>query len=257
MAKNTSFVKLRVGKAAIRFCEKSLFAMMKTAFRVKVPSRTYSVQIPENFYSPWLQDSAFHDVRRAIRDHTFLDDYKLYEIWKLLEQVRHLEGDILEVGVWRGGSACLIAKKCLLEKIPARVYLCDTFRGLVKTSEKDSNYTGGEHADTSVELVEGLLKENGLENFQILQGIFPDETAGAIAGKKFRLCHIDVDIYQSAKETFGWVWQRMVPGGVVVFDDYGGLLTDGVTRMVNEISQGPDRVFIHNLNGHGILVKLR
>lgn len=255
MAKNTNFVKLRAGKAAVRFFEKSLYWMMSTAFRVKPVEKVYSVQIPENFYSPWLVDNTFKDLKKAIANYTFLDDYKLYEIWKLVEQVKHLTGDILEVGVWRGGSGCLMAKKCALEGIDATVFLCDTFQGLVKTSDKDSNYTGGEHADTSVELVEQLLRANALTNAKILRGIFPDDTSHEIADRKFRLCHIDVDIYQSAKETFQWVWPRLVPGGVVIFDDYGGLLTDGVTQMVNEVASAEDRVFIHNLNGHGVMIK--
>lgn len=255
MAKNTNFAKLRAGKAAVRFFEKSLYWMMSMAFRAHPKEKVYSVQIPENFYSPWLVDSAFRDLKKAIANYTFLDDYKLYEIWKLIEQVKHLPGDILEVGVWRGGSGCLMAKKCALEKIDATVFLCDTFQGLVKTSANDSNYTGGEHADTSVELVEQLLLANGLNNAKILRGIFPDDTAREIAGRKFRLCHIDVDIYQSAKETFQWAWPRLVPGGIVVFDDYGGLLTDGVTKMINEIAVADDRVFIHNLNGHGVMIK--
>jgi O-methyltransferase len=36
---------------------------------------------------------------------TFVDVYRLYELWQVLEQVAHLDGDILEVGVWRGGQA--------------------------------------------------------------------------------------------------------------------------------------------------------
>lgn len=256
MAKNTNFVKLRAGKAVLHGFEKFLFFSLKKAFGVKLKENVYSVQIPENFYSPWLADSAFHRVKKIIRDYTFLDDYKLYEIWKAVEQVKHLEGDILEVGVWRGGSGCLIAKKCRLEKIPSTVYLCDTFEGLVKATEKDSNYHGGEHADTSVELVSNLMRQEGLSNTKILKGIFPDDTASQIPSQKFRLAHIDVDIYQGAKETFNWLWPKLIPGGIVIFDDYGGLLTDGVTKMVNEVASGTDRVFIHNLNGHGVMVKV-
>jgi hypothetical protein len=37
-----------------------------------------------------------------------------------------------------------------------------------------------------------------------------------IAGKTFRLCHCDVDVYESAKGVLDWVWPRLSPGGVVV-----------------------------------------
>ena len=38
-----------------------------------------------------------------------------------------------------------------------------------------------------------------------------------IAGKKFRMAHIDVDIYQGAKETFHWLWPRLLPPPLVIF----------------------------------------
>lgn len=256
MAKNTKFWKLRAGKAVIHFFEKFLFFSLCKAFGVKLKNKPYSVQIPENFYSPWLADSAFKEIKKEIRNHTFLDDYKLFEIWKAVEQVKHLEGDMIEIGVWRGGSGALIAKKCELEKIPSKIFLCDTFCGLVKSSEKDSSYSGGEHADTSVDLVKNLVKKMGLHNTEVLVGIFPEESSQPINNNRFRFCHIDVDIYQSAKDTFDWIWKRLVPGGIVIFDDYGGLLTDGVTTMVNEVAHKSDRVFIHNLNGHAVFVKL-
>jgi O-methyltransferase len=90
---------------------------------------------------------------------------------------------------------------------------------------------------------------------QLLQGIFPDDTAHVVGERALRLCHIDVDVYQSAKDVFAWAWPRMSPGGVVVFDDYGCAATPGVTQFVNEQRSLTDRLVVHNLNGHGIVVK--
>ena len=52
-----------------------------------------------------------------------------------------------------------------------------------------------------------------------------------------------------------WVWPRLVPGGIVVFDDFGFYSCVGITRFVNEERSKPDRIVIHNLNGHGIVIK--
>ena len=38
---------------------------------------------------------------------------------------------------------------------------------------------------------------------------------------KIKLCHIDVNTYESTKEVFEYVDKRLVKGGVIVFDDYG------------------------------------
>jgi O-methyltransferase len=90
-----------------------------------------------------------------------------------------------------------------------------------------------------------------------LQGIFPDDTGHLVQNEKFCLVHIDVDAYVSAKDIMDWVWERMSVGGVIVFNDYGFPLTKGITLLVNEYLQRPDAVRIHNLNGHGIIIKIK
>jgi len=93
-----------------------------------------------------------------------------------------------------------------------------------------------------------------LDNVQIIQGIFPEETSSEIENDKFRFCHIDVDVYQSAKDIVDWIWARMVRGGIIVYDDYGG--SDGIIQCVEEQIPYKDRVVFHNLNGHAIVIKL-
>jgi O-methyltransferase len=73
---------------------------------------------------------------------------------------------------------------------------------------------------------------------------------------RFRFCHIDVDVYESAKGILSWIWPRMVTGGIVVYDDYGFRECEGIALHVNEQLHEIDRLIFHNLNGHAILVKL-
>ncbi|MGP0032958.1 MAG: TylF/MycF/NovP-related O-methyltransferase [Solirubrobacteraceae bacterium] len=95
----------------------------------------------------------------------------------------------------------------------------------------------------------------GLERVQLLPGIFPDETGEQLADRTFRFVHVDVDVYQSASDVFEWAWPRLSHGGVAVFDDYGFPACPGVTQFVDEQRGRPDRLVLHNLNGHGIVVK--
>ena len=154
-----------------------------------------------------------------------------------------------------GGSGSLIAKRAELEGIDAKVYLCDTFRGVVKASALDPVYRGGEHADASVEAVRNLIHRLNLHNVEVLQGTFPDDTGKSLADKTFRFCHIDVDVYRSAAEIVEWIWPRLCLGGLIVYDDYGFKGCEGVTRFVNEERGLPDRLIIHNLNGHAVAIK--
>lgn len=209
-------------------------------------------------YSPWNVDQPFMDAYEKMKEATLVDIYRCYELWKLTEQTSKLkEGAILEVGVWRGGTGALMAKSAELNGITEKIYLCDTFRGVVKTSGQDSAYSDGEHSDATREGVEKLFRDEfHLDNYEILEGVFPEETGDQVEKLKFRLCHIDVDVYQSSKDTVEWIWERLVPNGVIVFDDYGYVRTDGITRHVNEMMNDKDKFVLYNLNGHAVIVKL-
>lgn len=219
-------------------------------------AREYEPVYPAATYSPWKTDVSFQEVLASIEGHTMVDRYRCFELWKLIEQSAKLEaGSIIEVGVWRGGTGALMARQAKNHGIGDRVYLCDTFTGVVKTSEKDSAYRGGEHADTSVKTVEKLIDRMRLDNVEILEGIFPDQTGHRVENVRFRFCHVDVDVYESAKGVVNWIWNRMVPGGIMVYDDYGFQGCDGITRYVEEQMALNDRIVVHNLNGHAIILK--
>ncbi len=186
----------------------------------------------------------------------FATYYLCYELWQLVTEAAKLgRGDLIEVGAWRGGTGCVIARRAELNNLTNTVYLCDTFKGVVKAGALDPIYAGGEHADTSPEIVNGLVRRLGLKNVEVLTGVFPEETGHRVAHREFRFCHIDVDVYQSAADVVEWVWPRLIAGGMIVFDDYGFKGCEGVTRFVNEQRLKPDRLILHNLNGHAIAIK--
>ena len=107
------------------------------------------------------------------------------------------------------------------------------------------------------ETVEKLMNQLDISGYHILKGIFPDVNADQVADQKFKICHIDVDVYDSAKDILEWVWDKLIPGGVVVFDDYGFHSCTGVTKLVDGYRNHADRQIIHNLNGHAIMIKLK
>ena len=219
----------------------------------------YAPVTPFATYSPWNLDERFLETYDLIKSHTLVDLYRCYELWTLVEQSAKVPGSIIEIGVWRGGTGALIARKAELCGLDCTVYLCDTFSGVVKAGAADLRYKGGEHADTSRKMVEELVFDRlKLKNVRILQGIFPDETAAMIEDRHnlFRLCHVDVDVYQSAKDIVEWMWTRMAVGGMVVFDDYGTCGCEGITKLVNEQAREIDRLVFHNLNGHAVAVKI-
>jgi O-methyltransferase len=221
----------------------------------------YGLTIPSANYAPWLGDEAFMKIYDQVRNNTLVDIYRCYELWQLVEQAQSLNrtAAILEVGVWRGGTGGIMAGQLSNLNSTSTIYLADTFTGVAKAGVNDSFYTGGEHSDTSQYIVEDLLKnKTKYSYYQVLKGIFPDETADKIPmTEQFGLCHIDVDVYTSAKDILEWVWDKLIIGGMVVFEDYGFHSCTGVTKLVEEYRNFPDRQIIHNLNGHAIMTKLK
>ena len=220
-----------------------------------IGGKHYAPVRPSASYSPWLDNCDFAAVYDRIKPNTLVDRFRCYELWELVSQLGHLQGNFLEVGVWRGGTGALICSRAKdLPRNPV-VYLCDTFKGVCKATDKDTSYVGGEHADTSEQDVRDLLSELECKNFKILTGIFPDDHLDEVKDETFSFVHIDVDVYQSAKDVFDFAWTRMPVGGLAVFDDFGFDTCDGIPILVAECQRDSDKLVIHNLNGHAIVVK--
>lgn len=219
------------------------------------PEIVHTRVLPYCSYAPWANDVRFLNIYEAVKKHTLVDIYRLYELWNLAAQLESIEGDFLEVGVWRGGSGCLLAMAD--QRQGRKVFLADTFTGVVKAGAHDTNYSGGEHADTVGDLVVELAERCQVaDKVCVLVGMFPESNAELVSDK-LALVHIDVDVFESARDVLLWAAPRLVRGGVVVFDDYGFYGCEGVTRMVNEfVAENLGYRFLHNLNGHAVQIKV-
>lgn len=201
--------------------------------------------------APWIDDAEFSKLYEAIHDNTLVDRNRCYALYLVSKQVKDVPGDVLEVGTWRGGTAGI-----LTSQLPGKqIYIADTFTGVVKSSDWE-HYKDKAHDDTSRDIVEGLLEKLKVDNFTILEGIFPEETGEQLVADKLSLVYLDVDVYQSTKDAFNFVWGRLSPGGIVVFDDYGMISAcEGIKRFVDEVSGDADKVFLQNLNGQAYIIK--
>jgi len=215
----------------------------------------HSTLISTATYSPWLTDRDYAAVAARVQDNTLLDEMRLYELWQLAAQVSHLQGDAIEIGCWRGGAGCLIASRARLDAQGATMFLCDTFTGVVKAGGQDSVYVGGEHADADAATVRRLVDAMGLTNVELLIGIFPDDTGAQVADRRFRFAHIDVDVFEGARDSFTWLFPRLCVGAIVVFDDYGSSTTDGIRTFIDQLHGHPDLAVVRNLNGQAVVIK--
>lgn len=120
-------------------------------------------------------------------------------------------GDFVEVGVYKGGSAIALAE--VAREQNRRLFLFDTFYGIPLRGPEDTHKVG-DFGDTSLEAVRAAIPDA-----IIVQGIFPYSlTEGTL--DRVAIAHIDVDQYTSTLFAAQALEHFMVPGGVMIFDDY-------------------------------------
>jgi O-methyltransferase len=178
---------------------------------------------------PWHTDEAFVSLYDRAVLKTLVSRDRCHVLYQLAQQAARQPGDVAEVGVYRGGSAYLIAK--VIAAGSNRIHLFDTFTGMPPTDrKKDPYHSEGNFNDTSLDSVKTFLSE--CENVEYHPGFFP-KTAEPVAMKRFSLVHVDVDIYKSVCDCCLFFYDRLLPGGFMVFDDYGFLRTPGAKQAVD------------------------
>ena len=121
-----------------------------------------------------------------------------------------------------------------------------------ETKKQHDFHDAGDFGDTSLAAVKSLLKD--FPNVTFCRGRFP-ETAGPVQDQLFAFVHIDADIYQSVKDSCAVFYPKMVPGGWMVFDDYGFLSCAGARTAVNEFFVGKPERPIYLPTGQAFIVK--
>ena len=160
----------------------------------------------------------------------------------LIDAVRYVSrnqipGDMIECGVWRGGSMMAIALTLLAEKdMSRRLYLYDTFEGMSEPTADDTTFDGipAEH------LLKAEAKGTGIWHYAALDEVrsnlastgYPvdqisyvqgrvEETVPGVVPEMISLLRLDTDWYESTRHELLHMYPRLVQHGVLIIDDYG------------------------------------
>jgi hypothetical protein len=180
-----------------------------------------AVPITDNTY----RGADYNLIRNVISetDMLLLKD-EAYQVVSCARATAKVQGDIAEVGVYRGGSARLMCEVCGNRSL----HLFDTFAGLPSTDQLDSRFGAGQYA-ASFEKVQSYLVK--FPNVHIYKGMFP-ATSGPISDMRFSFVHLDVDLYQPTRDSLEFFYPRVNPGGMFLIHDY--LWAEGVRKAVQE-----------------------
>jgi hypothetical protein len=164
------------------------------------------------------RDARFLSLYRTLYDErrvrmTIRELYNLYDLGQ--RATRLAEGDFAEFGVYRGGSARMLAEV----KGDRKLWLFDTFEGMPLSDPSIDQFGPGDFSDTSLESVQRYLAE--YPGLLYISGSFPaSATASAAATSRYAFVHLDVDLYRSTYDGLAFFYPRMVRGGVLISHDY-------------------------------------
>jgi hypothetical protein len=173
-------------------------------------------------------------------------------IFKLIKSVAHLPGDLVECGVYQGGTLVSEALYLKQNKISKVLFGCDSFAGFDETvlseialgGSHDPQKKLGGFSDTSLELIrENLLRLEIDDRVHLLKGYFQD-TLQELRDRRFCFVHLDCDLYDSYKACLNFFYPRLVPGGIILLDEYNDPPWPGCNKAVDEILNGKQEKLI-------------
>ncbi len=199
----------------------------------------------ENFVHEY--ENGFYLTSEPYRIGKILAHYELYK------HIVELPGDVVELGVFKGASLIQWSTfRELLENEKSRSIIgFDAFgefpdADMVKSDAKfvkewNEGFRGEFLTDDDIR---ASLKHKGIKNVELVKGNISDTLPRYVEDNphlRIALLHLDVDVYEPSKVGLEALFDRVVPGGVICFDDYG--VIEGETKAVDEFFLGKKHIF--------------
>lgn len=179
------------------------------------------------------------------------------ELIKQLDQTLALEGEIIECGSARCGTSVMIAAHLRKRRVQKRVYALDSFEGFDRTElarEREAGLTeeaNDAFTNTSYAYVVRKIKRLGLEGLVIpIKGYFEQTLPRFQSPICFAL--IDCDLRESIVYCAEYLWQQLVSGGCMVFDDYTSGNYRGARFAIDQFVESHR----HEIVSHGLGTRL-
>jgi hypothetical protein len=212
-------------------------------------------------------DSAAKTIIRAVRPYTMTGNEKLFGLIQATRYVvrNKIPGDVVECGVWRGGSMQAAARTLIEAGDTSRgLYLFDTFEGMTAPTEHDVHRSGTSAAQLlkTQDKTSYVWAVASLEDVQagFAKVPYPQDKVHYVVGKvedtipgdlpeQISILRLDTDWYESTKHELEHAYARLSPGGILIIDDYGHWV--GSKKATDEFVAALDEPLLLHRMGEG------
>lgn len=245
--------------------------MLKQFLQKQLAKKGYSL-VKRSDQDRWPAD--FEDMHKRIiakaRPFTMTSRERLFGLIEAVKYIchNHIDGDIVECGVWKGGSMLAIAETLIACNNKERgLHLYDTFEGMPAPGVLDVSYDNQKaekllRSDTDKErnLVWAYSPLDSVKETMALSA-YPasyikyvkgkvEDTVPQSLPKKIALLRLDTDWYESTRHELLHMFPLLVKGGVLIIDDYG--FWKGARKAVDEyISENKITILLNRLDDTG------
>lgn len=199
------------------------------------------------FNKAWLHDDEF----RAIYNRFETNRRRMERVWtvdQLAAAAASLDGDFAEAGTYTGLTAYMLCRRA--DDRP--VHLFDSWEGLSEPAAADGIYWSGGDLASSENTARRSLAAFPSAHFH--KGWIP-ERFHEVADRRFAIVHIDVDLYEPTRDSLAFFYDRIVPGGYLVCDDYGFTNNPGARQAVDEFFATRPEPIVHLPTAQALVVR--
>lgn len=163
----------------------------------------------------------------------------------------------VELGTGKGYvmSAILRSLECIEADLSKKyVYLFDTFESSATDFKSEQDLSLGRNIYYAESF--SAVKENFLDypNVHLVQGRLP-ETLTTFKLEKIGFLHIDLNAPEIETQCLKILWDKILPGGVVLIDDYAYSGFEYTYKLFNEVAKEIGVSILTTASGQGIIVK--
>lgn len=199
-------------------------------------------------------DPAFFAAYEWCKPHTKLSRERMLANWNAVKHVEKngIVGDIVECGVWAGGSAMLMA----IASGSRVTWLYDTYAGITEPTDwETSDVTGGRIHDAWKKKPNWMacdlecVRENLRDVEHLARFVKGDvrKTIPREAPERIAVMRLDMDIHAPTAHALEHLYPRLESGGVIIVDDYGNW--SGVRRAVDDyFGRNGVRMYLHRID---------